>query len=331
VFTYYVFTHYDLLFNGGNSNVIQVQNLTRYYGRTPAIQDVSFEVEKGEILGFLGPNAAGKTTTMRILTCYMPATSGSAKVAGFDVFNQSMEVRKRIGYLPEQPPLYMDMTVKSYLNFVAKIKGVDSRERKNRVNDVMEKTAIAERQDDVIRKLSKGYKQRVGLAQAMVHNPDVLVLDEPTVGLDPNQIKEVRGLIKALAGDHTIILSTHILTEVELTCERAVIIDRGKVIAQDTIANMTQRKRSAERLVLHVDGPSSQVRDKLAHVQGVKKVHTDGAMHFDIECDPGRDVRRELAQAVVQNGWGLLELRAKDFTLEEVFLNLTTEDGGDKS
>jgi ABC-2 type transport system ATP-binding protein len=311
--------------------VIQVQNLTRYYGRTPAIQDVSFEVEKGEILGFLGPNAAGKTTTMRILTCYMPATSGSAKVAGFDVFSQSLEVRKRIGYLPEQPPLYMDMTVRSYLNFVAKIKGVDSRERKNRVNDVMEKTAIVDRQNDVIRKLSKGYKQRVGLAQAMVHNPDVLVLDEPTVGLDPNQIKEVRGLIRNLAGDHTIILSTHILTEVELTCERAVIIDRGKVIAQDTIANMTQRKRGAERLVLQVDGPASQVRDKLARVQGVKKVHNDGAMHYDIECEPGRDARRELAQAVVQNGWGLLELRAKDFTLEEVFLNLTTEDGGAKS
>jgi ABC-2 type transport system ATP-binding protein len=172
--------------------VIQVQNLTRYYGRTPAIQDVTFEVEKGEILGFLGPNAAGKTTTMRILTCYMPATSGSAKVAGFDVFNQSLEVRKRIGYLPEQPPLYMDMTVKSYLNFVAKIKGVDTRERNHRVKDVMEKTAIADRQNDVIRKLSKGYKQRVGLAQALVHNPDVLVLDEPTVGLDPNQIIEVR-------------------------------------------------------------------------------------------------------------------------------------------
>jgi len=311
--------------------VIQVQDLTRYYGRTPAIQDVSFEVEKGEILGFLGPNAAGKTTTMRILTCYMPASSGSAKVAGFDVFNQSMEVRRRIGYLPEQPPLYMDMTVQAYLNFVAKIKGVDSRDRKNRVNEVMDKTAIADVQDDVIRKLSKGYKQRVGLAQAMVHNPDVLVLDEPTVGLDPNQIKEVRRLIKSLAGNHTIILSTHILTEVELTCERAVIIDHGKVIAQDTIANMTQRKRGASRLVVQVDGPTSQVRDKLARVHGVKKVGADGAMRYDIECESGRDVRRELAQAVVQNGWGLLELRAKDFTLEEVFLNLTTEDGGAKA
>ncbi|MGH7601171.1 MAG: ABC transporter ATP-binding protein, partial [bacterium] len=186
--------------------MIQVQNLTRYYGRTPAIEDVSFETEKGEILGFLGPNAAGKTTTMRILTCYMPATSGMAKVAGYDVFTQSMEVRKRIGYLPEQPPVYMDMSVKSYLSFVAKIKGVDSRDRKSRINEVMEKTAIADVQDRVIRKLSKGYKQRVGLAQALVHNPDVLVLDEPTVGLDPNQIKEVRGLIKSLAGNHTIIL-----------------------------------------------------------------------------------------------------------------------------
>lgn len=312
--------------------MIQVQNLTRYYGRTPAIQDVSFETEKGEILGFLGPNAAGKTTTMRILTCYMPATSGMAKVAGYDVFTQSLEVRKRIGYLPEQPPVYMDMSVKSYLNFVAKIKGVDSRDRKSRIDEVMEKTAIADVQDRVIRKLSKGYKQRVGLAQALVHNPDVLVLDEPTVGLDPNQIKEVRGLIKSLAGNHTIILSTHILPEVEMTCDRAVIINRGRVVAQDTIANMTQRKRGAERLVVQVDGPNAPVRDKLSSVSGVKKVKrddtSDGISRYEIECEPGRDVRRELAQAVVQNGWGLLELRAKDFTLEEVFLNLTTEEGG---
>jgi gliding motility-associated transport system ATP-binding protein len=312
--------------------VIQVQNLTRYYGRTPAIQDVSFETEKGEILGFLGPNAAGKTTTMRILTCYMPATSGMAKVAGYDVFTQSMEVRKRIGYLPEQPPVYMDMTVKSYLNFVAKIKGVDSHDRKSRIDEVMEKTAIADVQNSVIRRLSKGYKQRVGLAQALVHNPDVLILDEPTVGLDPNQIKEVRGLIKSLAGNHTIILSTHILPEVEMTCDRAVIINHGRVVAQDTIANMTQRKRGAERLVLQVDGPNAPVRDKLASVSGVKKVKrddpTDGINRYEIECESGRDVRRELAQAVVQNGWGLLELRAKDFTLEEVFLNLTTEEGG---
>jgi len=310
--------------------VIQVQSLTRYYGRTPAIQDVSFEVEKGEILGFLGPNAAGKTTTMRILTCYMPATSGSAKVAGFDVFNQSMEVRKRIGYLPEQPPVYTDMTVKSYLNFVAKIKGVDPRERKNRVNDVMEKTAIADRQNDVIRKLSKGYKQRVGLAQALVHNPDVLVLDEPTVGLDPNQIIEVRELIKSLAGNHTIILSTHILPEVEMTCQRAVIINRGRVVAQDTIANMTQKQRGLGRLLLQVEGPALPVRDKLASVHGVKKVHANSDSRYEIECESGRDVRRELAQAVVQNGWGLLELRPKDkdVTLEEVFLNLTTTENG---
>jgi ABC-2 type transport system ATP-binding protein len=310
--------------------VIQVQNLTRYYGRTPAIENVSFEVEKGEILGFLGPNAAGKTTTMRILTCYMPASSGSAKVAGFDVFNQSMDVRKRIGYLPEQPPVYTDMTVKAYLNFVAKIKGVDPRDRKNRVNDVMEKTDIVERQDQVIRKLSKGFKQRVGLAQALVHNPDVLVLDEPTVGLDPNQIIEVRELIKSLAGDHTIILSTHILPEVEMTCQRAVIINRGRVVAQDTIANMTQKQRGLGRLLLHVDGPSAAVREKLAGVNGVKKVHANSDSRYEIESEPGRDVRRELAQAVVQNGWGLLELRPKDkdVSLEEVFLNLTTTENG---
>jgi ABC-2 type transport system ATP-binding protein len=313
--------------------VIQVQNLTRYYGRFPAIQEVSFEVQKGEILGFLGPNAAGKTTTMRILTCYLPATSGTAKVAGYDVFNDSMQVRKRVGYLPEQPPVYMDMTVKSYLNFVAKIKGVEARDRKNRVNEVMEKTAITNVQNDVIRKLSKGYRQRVGLAQAMVHNPEVLVLDEPTVGLDPNQIIEVRELIKRLAGSHTIILSTHILPEVEMTCQRVVIINRGKVVAQDTIANMTQRRHGAERLIMQIEGPDKSVCAKLAKVSGVKKVELDGTVNsvsrYAIECETGRDIRRDLAQAVVQNGWGLLELRSKDFTLEEVFLQLT--EAGEKA
>ncbi|MDZ7343390.1 MAG: ATP-binding cassette domain-containing protein [candidate division KSB1 bacterium] len=310
--------------------MIQAEHLTRYYGHTPAIQDVSFEVQRGEIVGFLGPNAAGKTTTMRILTCYMPATSGTAKVAGFDVFSQSLEVRRRIGYLPEQPPLYTDMTVQSYLNFVAKIKGVEARERKTRLNEVMEKTAITEVQHSVIRKLSKGYRQRVGLAQALVHNPEVLILDEPTVGLDPNQIIEVRELIKSLAGSHTIILSTHILPEVEMTCQRVVIINRGRVVAQDSIDNIRQRKRGAARLLMQVDGPAQPVRDKLAAINGVKKVEldsaADGISRYAIECEMGRDVRRDLAQAVVQNGWGLLELRSKDFSLEEVFLELTTEE-----
>jgi ABC-2 type transport system ATP-binding protein len=308
--------------------VIQVQNLTRYYGTQPAIEGVTFDVQSGEILGFLGPNAAGKTTTMRILTCFMPASSGMAKVAGYDVRTQSMEVRKRIGYLPENPPIYPEMTVVSYLDFVAKIKGVDSRDRKKRVDEVMSQTAIADVKDRVIRKLSKGYKQRVGLAQALVHNPEVLILDEPTVGLDPKQIIEVRELIRELAEKHTVILSTHILPEVSATCQRVVIINKGKVVAEDTPKNLTAKVRGVNRLVVETTGPKEQVQKKLASISGVKSINVDGLVgessRYNVDCEVGHDARPEIAKAVVQNGWNLLELRSRDANLEDVFLQLTT-------
>ncbi|RMD89161.1 MAG: ATP-binding cassette domain-containing protein, partial [Calditrichaeota bacterium] len=302
-----------------------------YYGSKPAIIDVAFDVEKGEVLGFLGPNAAGKTTTMRIITCYMPATSGTALVAGYDVFDQPMEVKKRIGYLPENPPLYGDMTVTSYLDFVAKIKNVDSKERKKRIDYVMERTAITDVKDSLISTLSKGYKQRVGLAQALIHDPEVLILDEPTVGLDPKQIIEVRELIKSLGGEHTIILSSHILPEVSMTCQRVVIINKGKVVAEDTPENLTAKVKGSERLLIEVEGPKNDVINSLKQINGVTKVEAsngqkDGRMMYTIESKLDVDIRKDVARTIVTNGWGLYEMRPQDVSLEEVFLHLTTEE-----
>ncbi len=309
--------------------MIRVENLTRYYGNFPAIEDVTFDVEKGEILGFLGPNGAGKSTTMRILTCYLPATSGRATVAGFDVFEQSMEVRKRIGYLPEHPPLYPDLTVETYLDFVAKIKGVPAKERQRAIDEVISDVGLEEVRKRTIRKLSKGFKQRVGLAQALVHNPEVLILDEPTVGLDPKQIIEVRELIKNLAGKHTVVLSTHILPEVSMTCDRVLIIDKGRVVAEDTPQNLAAKVKSAERIVMEVEGPQDQIKEKLAAINGVKHVSVErvnGTSRYVIDTDLKQDIRKELASTVVTNGWGLLEMRPMDVSLEEVFLRLTTKE-----
>jgi ABC-2 type transport system ATP-binding protein len=313
--------------------VIEVQHLSKRYGRITAVDDVSFRVERGEILGFLGPNGAGKTTTMRILTGYMPASDGKAIVAGFDVFDQPVEAKRRTGYLPETPPLYPDMSVLEYLTFVAKIKGVAAAERTQRVKAVMERTRIADMASRQCGKLSKGYKQRVGLAQALIHNPDVLILDEPTAGLDPKQIIETRELIKALAGDHTIILSTHILPEVEQTCQRVVIINKGRVVAVDTPANLKARLRGSETMYLQVDvtgTDASAVTGTLGRVAGVTRVvesdRHDRLVGFEVESESGRDVRRELARSVVSNGWGLLELRPMRMSLEEIFLSLTTDE-----
>jgi ABC-2 type transport system ATP-binding protein len=286
-------------------------------------------VERGEIVGFLGPNGAGKTTTMRILTGYMPATGGKAVVAGFDVFDQGIEAKRRTGYLPETPPLYPDMTIAEYLAFVAKIKGVPSGERRERIKAIMERTRITDMATRQCGKLSKGYKQRVGLAQALIHNPDVLILDEPTAGLDPKQIIETRQLIKELAGDHTIILSTHILPEVSQTCQRVVIINKGKVVAVDTPENLTTRLRGAETMYVQVDANGADVAGALGRVPGVTRVaeadRRDGIVGFEVES--GReDVRRDLARAVITSGWGLLELRPMRVSLEDVFLSLMTED-----
>ncbi len=311
--------------------MIEVDNLTKVFGGRRAVDGISFTVQKGEILGFLGPNGAGKTTTMRVLTCFMPATDGTARVAGYDVFEESFEVRRRIGYLPENPPLYPEMTVEAYLHFVAKIKGAPSSRRKAMVDDAMEKCAIADVRNRIIGKLSKGYKQRVGLAQALLNNPEVLILDEPTIGLDPKQIFEVRSLIKGLSGDHTVILSTHILPEVSMTCNRVVIINKGKVVAMDTPAGLTNQMKGAEKIAIVIQGPRAAVLEKLGGVDGVIGVRAeetaDGSpVTYTVECKLQTDLRSVLAQEVVSQGWGLLELRGISMSLEDVFINLVTQE-----
>jgi ABC-2 type transport system ATP-binding protein len=310
--------------------MIEVQSLTKRYGPVTAVSDVTFRVEAGEILGFLGPNGAGKTTTMRIITGYMPATEGRVVVAGHDVFDQPVQAKRHTGYLPETPPLYPDMTVREYLNFVARIKGVARREVTSRVDEVMKRTWVADMAGRHCGKLSKGYKQRVGLAQAIIHNPKVLVLDEPTAGLDPKQIIETRQLIRELAGTHTIVLSTHILPEVSQTCQRVVIISKGRVVAVDTPDNLTARLRGAETMFLSVAGPQPDVQAALSAVPGVTRVAAhpgkDGLVDVEVDSERGRDVRRELASAIVSRGFGLLELRPMRMSLEDIFLSLTTEE-----
>jgi ABC-2 type transport system ATP-binding protein len=311
--------------------LIEVQSLTKSYGQFTAVDHISFSVNKGEILGFLGPNGAGKTTTMRILAGFMPATSGSATVAGFDVTNNSLDVRRHIGYLPEAPPVYPDMSVESYLDFVARIKNVPADKRLARVKDAMEKTNLSERHDQLIKRLSRGYKQRVGIAQALVHDPDVIILDEPTVGLDPKQIIEVRHLIKSLAGNHTIILSTHILPEVSMTCDRVVIINKGKVAAVDTPANLTSQLKGGLRVRVEVQAPEPALKEMLGKIRGVKGVQmetapSDGHAIALIEGAEGLDIRNEIAKGIVSNGWPLYELRGVSMSLEDIFLELTTDD-----
>jgi ABC-2 type transport system ATP-binding protein len=310
--------------------MIEVQHLTKRYGPVTAVDDLSFRVETGEILGFLGPNGAGKTTTMRIITGYMPATEGAVAVAGYDVFEQPIEAKRRTGYLPETPPLYPDMRVREYLTFVAKIKGIPRREVASRVDASMARTRVADMADRHCGKLSKGYRQRVGLAQAILHNPDVLILDEPTAGLDPKQIIETRQLIRELSGSHTIVLSTHILPEVSQTCQRVVIINKGKMVVVDTPDNLTARLRGAETIYLQVAAPVADVQAGLAGLHGITRVEAtpvrDGLVDVHVDHASGRDVRRELAATVVNSGWGLLELRPLKMSLEEVFLSLTTDE-----
>jgi ABC-2 type transport system ATP-binding protein len=312
--------------------MIDVQHLTKDYGPYRAITDVTFKVDRGEVLGFLGPNGAGKTTTMRILTGYMPATSGTVTIAGYDIFKQSVQARARIGYLPETVPLYTEMSVRGYLDFMAKIKGIPRRERKAQIERVMEGTGIVERASQLISKLSKGFRQRVGLAQALLGAPDVLILDEPTVGLDPRQIIEVRNLIKGFGGDHTVILSTHILPEVSMTCSRVIIINDGRLVAVDTPENLTRRLRGTEAIQVEVRGPRAAVLERLKRVPRVSGVtvasgrELDGVATFNVACDLGADVREQVAKAVVDGGFGLLELRQSGMSLEDIFLKLTTEE-----
>ncbi len=311
--------------------MIEVEGLTKYYGPVPAITDVTFKVEQGEIVAFLGPNAAGKTTTMRILTGYMPATSGVARIGGTDVYEDSLATRRRIGYMPETTALYTDMRVHQYLRFCGKLQGMRRADLEPRLDEVMGLCGLAERRDSIIGTLSLGYRQRVGLAQALVHDPDVLILDEPTVGLDPNQIVEVRQLIRNLAGRHTVMLSTHILTEAQMTCQRVIIINHGRIIAEDTPENLTAQIREAETVLIRLKSDEPQIpkllRD-IPQVTGVRRGPDTDRDAYYVDTAIGADVRSELADFVVRKGWGLLELRSVEMSLEEVFRQLTTEERG---
>jgi ABC-2 type transport system ATP-binding protein len=308
--------------------LIEIHGLTKYYGHVEALRDVSFSVARGEVVGFLGPNAAGKTTTLRILTGYLPATSGAVTVAGFDVFEDSLEVRRRIGYLPETVPLYPDMTVRAYLGFCAGLRGVARAQRDARVSDAIEKTHLGEVRDTIIGRLSKGFRQRVGLAQALVHDPAVLVLDEPTIGLDPRQIIETRRLIKDLGRDHTIILSTHILPEVSMTCSRVVIIHRGRIVAQDSAEGLAARLVNSSRALLRLLRPAVDAAAIMSAMPGVTGVRRQADDSFIVESAREADIRERLARAAVERDWGLVELRPVELSLEDVFLHLTTEEEG---
>jgi ABC-2 type transport system ATP-binding protein len=309
--------------------MIAVQELTKRYARNTAVDHISFAVQRGQIVGFLGPNGAGKTTTMRMLTCFLPPTSGTATVAGFDVLEHPLEVKRRIGYLPEMPPLYLEMRTAEYLTFVGSLKGLGGAELSNRVNFVLDRCSISDVKEKVLGKLSKGYRQRVGLAQAIIHNPDVLILDEPTAGLDPKQINETRDLIKSLAGDHTIILSTHILPEVEQTCEQVIIINKGKLVATDSVHNLQDRARGAGSVLIEIAARTgaldlAQAKSRLEQVAGVTRVLSrDHLGVFEVESHNDRAIRGELARAVVQAGWDLNEMRTAAVSLEEIFLQLT--------
>jgi ABC-2 type transport system ATP-binding protein len=309
--------------------MIEVEHLSKIYGSTAAIQDVDFSVATGEILGFLGPNGAGKTTTMRILAGYIPATTGTARIAGFDVHEKSLEVRQRIGYLPENPPLYPDMTVEGFLTFVASIKGIPPGDRRSKVDSAIERCQLTEKRKVLIHKLSKGYKQRVGIAQAIVHDPPVIILDEPTIGLDPKQIIEVRHLIKSLANQHTIILSTHILPEVSMTCDRVTIINRGKIIATNTPDNLLSELTGNTGYQLEIEGNTDQVDSLLKQINGITQViinplENQSRSIIEIKTDSTEELGREIANQLVNKGLGLYEMRRTRATLEDVFLNLIT-------
>ena len=309
--------------------MIDAQNITKRYGDHTAIERVTFSVDKGEVLAFLGPNGAGKTTTMRILTCFMPATEGTARVAGYDCFEQPLEVKRRIGYLPETPPVYQELTVAEYLTFTGRLKGMGRADLRRELDRTIERLSLGDVRHRLIANLSRGYKQRVGLAQALLHDPPVLILDEPTVGLDPKQIIEIRELIKSLAGSHTVILSTHILPEATAVCQRVVIISGGRIAAVDTPERLSARLRQSEKISVTVKTPPPDLADRFRSLPGVLGVFepTDSGA-FLLECELGRDLRDDIARLIVTQGWGLLELKAVSMTLEDVFLRLTQHEEG---
>ncbi len=326
--------------------MIEVENLTKSYGQFQALKGISFRIDRGEVIGFLGPNGAGKTTTMRILTCFMPASSGNATVAGYDVFKQSLDVRKHIGYLPESVPLYPEMTVTGYLKFVSKIKGVQRSKRAERLEVAIESCGLTERRGQIIGQLSKGYRQRVGLAQALIHDPDVIVLDEPTAGLDPRQIIEIRELIRALGKEHTIILSTHILPEASMTCERLIVINNGKIaggvrlsegraVSIDAGDGGHTELGDTKTLYLEVSAPEAEVKTVLENLPDVDCVESRGLNDnvnstFHISYKLNTDIRAAVSSSIIQHGWSLLEMRSVEMTLEELFLQLTTSIDGER-
>ena len=307
--------------------MIEVKNLTKRYVNVNAVDNISFHVKENEIVGLLGPNGAGKTTTMRILTCFMPATAGSATVAGYDVFTDSLNVRQQIGYLPENVPLYLDMRVNEYLRFRAKLKNIPRRERRKKIEYCLEMTGITDVQNQIIGTLSKGYKQRVGLADTLVHDPKILILDEPTIGLDPNQIRQIRGVIKGLGQKHTVLLSTHILPEVEMICDRVMIINKGKIVAMDTPANLMKQVKTGSNLVLEIKGDGEKIKNSLSNVDSVKTVtyrEKDDANEFYVNGAGDKDIREDVFNCIVKDNYILREMKRQTITLEEIFHQITT-------
>jgi ABC-2 type transport system ATP-binding protein len=307
--------------------MVYVHNITKRYGNLVAVENLSFRLDRGDVLGFLGPNGAGKTTTMRIITGYMPPTKGTVHIEGVDIFDDPLQAKKMIGYLPENPPLYVDMTVAEYLDFVADIKQVKRREKKSRIFYVLEKCGLSDVRKRIIGHLSKGYRQRVGIAQALVNNPSVLILDEPTIGLDPLQIIEIRDLIKSLSGERTVILSTHILPEVTMICSKVVIINEGKMVLEESLNNLSESLRHSRDLLLSVRQNGDWVKDKIISINGVSGVRSGSSGEFVITPSEGMEIREELVRFVVENDLGLLELRPVVNTLEEIFMKVISSEG----
>jgi len=311
--------------SGEQKSLIKVRHLTKYYGKRLAVDNISFDIGKGEIVGLLGPNAAGKSTTMRILTGFMMPTSGDTFIADYNMVSNSLEGRKHIGYMPESVPLYTDMTVREYLDFFARLRGVARDRARKRINEVVTLCGLEEYVDTVIGKLSRGYKQRVGLAQAIVHEPEVLILDEPTVGIDPIQVSQTRSLIKELGKEHTILLSTHILPEVTMTCNRVIIIHKGKIVAEDRMENLSAITKGSRRLRVEVKGPSDQIIRRLQRIDGVRKVSKEGN-YLIVECPINIDPRGQITETIIKSGWTLLSIESVEMSLEDIFLQLTTKE-----
>jgi len=305
--------------------MIKVENLTKYYGKRLAVDNISFNVAKGEVVGFLGPNGAGKTTTMRILTGFLAPTQGEVWVADYDMSKHSLEARQHIGYFPEAVPLYSDMTVRSYLDFSSRLRGLDKNRTKTRIEEVVDICHLEEYVDVLIGKLSKGFRQRVGVAQAIIHEPEVLILDEPTIGIDPIQVAMTRRLIKELGKERTVLLSSHILPEVSMTCERVIIINEGRIIAEDRIENLSTSVSGSKRIRLEVEGPAEKVAQRLRQIKGVLRVSYENS-HYIVECAAGQDPRSKIMEAIVQGGWSLLSMESIEMSLEDIFLKLTSEE-----